>query len=120
MSEAGETTPPDAQSLVSDDAISTIVDLSMPNMEHHSMPGASSSTGVSAAGANAGFDKRDEFIATLQHDLEMERETKEQLIQASHSPVTRGRNALVFENEARRVADERAANPRGQIQNWTV
>uniref|UniRef100_A0A915M2Y7 AP180 N-terminal homology (ANTH) domain-containing protein n=1 Tax=Meloidogyne javanica TaxID=6303 RepID=A0A915M2Y7_MELJA len=85
-SENGDQSPPDSQS-VCDEQISSIIDISLPQMDNISMMGDSiaSSTLPPSTSNNAAhqpiFDPKDEIIARLRLDIDAERDVKEKLFE---------------------------------------
>ena len=97
----GDQSPPDAQS-VCDEQINNIIDLSMPQLDNASLLGepiATStpipSTSHSQQQSTPIFDPKDEVIVRLRQDIDMERDTKERLIQEARIRIEQYETRLV-------------------------
>ncbi|CAK5021537.1 unnamed protein product [Meloidogyne enterolobii] len=124
-SENGDQSPPDSQS-VCDEQISSIIDISLPQMDNISMMGDSiaSSTLPPSTSNNAGaqpiFDPKDEIIARLRLDIDAERDVKEKLFEECKNRIEQYEARLLHMNQEIDLHKEAAEEKTKELEELRV
>nr|CAD2175591.1 unnamed protein product [Meloidogyne enterolobii] len=124
-SENGDQSPPDSQS-VCDEQISSIIDISLPQMDNISMMGDSiaSSTLPPSTSNNAGaqpiFDPKDEIIARLRLDIDAERDVKEKLFEECKNRIEQYEARLLHMNQEIDLHKEAAEEKTKELEKLRV